>query len=147
MSPLVTQLVYASAAERPFSDLELRELLRRARERNQALGVTGILLYDAGSFLQILEGDEQVVSDLFDRIRVDPRHGAVTPLLKQQVATREFANWSMGFVAASGAELSALPGYSDLLKHGKTDVSRVASAVRSMILAFRDGRLRRYVQG
>ena len=48
-------------------------MLTEARERNQQLGVTGLLLYKDGDFIQLLEGDKATVKALFqDSIRKDP---------------------------------------------------------------------------
>ena len=59
------QVVYASAAVEAFSEVQLVQLLARARTNNERLGVTGLLLYDEGSFLQVLEGDAKVIELLY----------------------------------------------------------------------------------
>jgi len=71
------QLVYVSSAVKPFTDQELLGLLEKARENNQKLGITGMLLYKNGDFMQALEGDEQVVLSLADHIAKDLRHGDI----------------------------------------------------------------------
>ncbi len=48
-------LVYVSSAVRPPTEAELRHLLQRAQERNRTQGVTGVLLFDAGNFMQYIE--------------------------------------------------------------------------------------------
>jgi hypothetical protein len=58
----MTEIIYASAQTQPFSSAQLTELLAKARRNNQALHVSGLLLYHRGSFLQVLEGDEAVVA-------------------------------------------------------------------------------------
>jgi len=68
-------LVYVSSATLPFSGEDLRALLATCRENNAELGVTGMLLYKDGNFMQVLEGDEQAVRGLYARIAADPRHG------------------------------------------------------------------------
>ena len=68
------QISYSSAAVAPFSERELTELLTIARVNNGRLGVTGMLLYHEGSFLQALEGDERVLDVLFTKISKDKRH-------------------------------------------------------------------------
>ena len=83
--PLVMQLVYASGATVKFDQLQLKDLLVKARKNNQALGLSGLLLYEAGSFLQVLEGPAAQVAMMFKRIEKDPRHGRVMMLLKRQV--------------------------------------------------------------
>lgn len=91
------QLIYASAASRPFSPAELNKLLERARSRNDLFGVTGMLLYHAGSFLQVIEGPETGIDMIYRSIERDPRHVNPKVLLRQTVTRREFEGWSMGF--------------------------------------------------
>jgi FAD-dependent sensor of blue light len=90
------QLLYASNTSRDFSDAMLTEILAASRRNNAACGVTGILLYVDGGFMQVLEGDDRAVSDTFMRIQADKRHWNTTILLDRD-APRAFAEWSMGF--------------------------------------------------
>jgi hypothetical protein len=96
MEPLHS-LVYVSAAVDPFSDDALQELLQRARQKNAQLGVTGLLLYADGNFMQCLEGARVAVSALFETISRDPRHHQVMTLVDEPVARREFGEWAMAF--------------------------------------------------
>ena len=114
------QLIYASTATSPFSAEQLRTLLTRARATNTALEVSGMLLHVDGSFLQVLEGADDVVRSLYTKISSDPRHARVLKLLARDVETRNFADWSMGFFDASGRSSSTLgyratSGFADLL--------------------------------
>lgn len=97
---LVT-LTYFSSARRAFDDAALLDLLHRARGHNERDGVTGLLLYHAGNFVQTLEGPRDSTSLLFDRIRKDPRHKDITSTDVQPIAQRQFPDWSMGFVPSS----------------------------------------------
>lgn len=62
------QWVYASRACFPFEGLALVSLLRRARARNEARGIMGVLLHANGMFVQCLEGQAAAVDVLFARI-------------------------------------------------------------------------------
>jgi hypothetical protein len=106
------QIVYASAAAEPFSADALKLLLAKARTRNATYGVTGMLLYHGGSFLQVLEGYEADVEIIFAFILRDPRHLNVNVLHRQTIQHREFPEWSMGFLSASGPPQKA-PGLID----------------------------------
>jgi hypothetical protein len=92
----VFQLVYQSEATGPMDGEALRELLRQARDKNHRLAVTGVLLYKAGGFLQVLEGDEETVRALYATICEDLRHEAVETLLTTGIERRVFPGWSMG---------------------------------------------------
>ena len=91
------QVVYARAAVEAFSEAQLTEILSRARLNNDRLDVTGMLLYHEGSFLQVLEGDSEVLEALFDKICKDKRHHRVVPLLRRPVEERHFDKWKTGF--------------------------------------------------
>ena len=106
------QLIYASAAVKPFTPEELKTLLEKARKKNSSVGISGMLLYHTGSFLQVLEGPEAAVKTLFKVIEKDPRHTSVRILFRDGVETPEFEDWSMGFVDTSRSA-KALEGYLD----------------------------------
>ena len=140
----VYQVIYSSAAAVPFSENDLATLLLRARGNNERLGVTGLLLYHEGSFLQALEGDEAVLESLFSVISKDKRHERVVKLLGREVENRHFDGWKMGFVSMSSV-LKALPAFSDYLRHrGEPDAK--ADAAARVLSAFRDGRFRNHVK-
>lgn len=90
-------LLYASSAVRPFEAIELDSLLQVSRRNNDAVNVSGMLLHHGGSFLQYLEGNEQDVSGVFERISKDPRHHGVFVLDKGRIAERALPSWSMGY--------------------------------------------------
>lgn len=91
----VLTIVYVSAATRPMSEDELDALLTQAREKNARLGITGILLYHDGNFMQMLQGPQDAVRALYAAIEVDPRHHMVITLVDESGLPREFADWAM----------------------------------------------------
>lgn len=109
------QLVYVSSAIHPFSNAELVELLKKARARNAAINVTGMLLYNDGNFIQALEGEEAAVRQLYARISADPRHRGTEVVIDEVIPERTFAEWSMGFRDLSDAQTQALPGFSQIM--------------------------------
>lgn len=90
-------LLYISSATHEMTDAELIDLLRKSRENNTRDGITGVLLYKGGNFIQYLEGPGSAVLSLHQRIAHDPRHKGMMTLLSGDLAERHFANWSMGF--------------------------------------------------
>jgi len=113
---LVKQIIYTSAATRPFSEDDLKQLLEAARARNSANGLTGMLLFHTGSFLQVLEGDDLLVDRVFSSIASDPNHTSINVLEDHPIQSRDFKDWSMGFVDAggSGSEPAGLLNYVQL---------------------------------
>jgi hypothetical protein len=94
---MVYQLIYVSSATKKFERPALDDLLRRARARNLACGVTGAMLYYDGSIIQVLEGQETIVKTLVARISDDRRHRGIRIINAGQVAKREFSDWSMAY--------------------------------------------------
>ncbi len=119
-------LVYVSRAVGEVTDAGLRELLAEARAHNLATGLTGMLLYAAGSFMQQLEGEAEALERTFARIECDHRHAEVRVLSRRPVAARRFADWSMGFERPRAQTLRAhLPGYRESLSAPLIDAELV----------------------
>lgn len=90
-------ILYVSAATRLLDDGELEEILKTARAYNVRHGITGVLLYGDGNFMQFLEGPEGPVAELYERIRRDARHHQVITIERESGLPREFADWSMAY--------------------------------------------------
>lgn len=97
MTEPLTFIVYASRAISPFDHDRLVALLAQSRTSNARDDITGMLVYRAPDFIQILEGPDAAVRTLLERIHRDPRHTDVRILLEEQAAERKFATWSMGY--------------------------------------------------
>ena len=107
------QLVYSSTTTVPFADADLSALLHQARLRNQAVGLTGLLLYHDGQVVQVLEGPAAAIAPVFGSIAADLRHRAVQVLAYGPVPRRFFPDWSMGFVPLHPATFQRLSGFLD----------------------------------
>lgn len=105
MSDTLYQLVYYSRNETSGDDAgfdaEVKSILEASRRNNEAVGITGALLFNAGVFAQVLEGPLEAVEATFERIQQDARHGDVSLLALEPIARRSFTNWAMGFVGQS----------------------------------------------
>lgn len=133
------QLIYISAANQEFTEEELESLLRAARENNQAMDITGMLLFHEGSFIQALEGDQASVEKLYKKIGKDQRHVETKVLFRGMVSERDFKNWSMGFYRSNQSSAANLEGFHQFLTTGF--VSRKDDGrARKALLAFRDGK-------
>jgi hypothetical protein len=97
---MLTRLIYASEITTPLTAAAVQEIVDRACMANQRRHLTGLLAFDSRSFLQVLEGRREAVSEVFHRIVADPRHQRVQLLESVPVDERQFAGWSMGFAAA-----------------------------------------------
>jgi hypothetical protein len=90
-------LVYISQARENMTLTTLVVLLMQARALNERHQVTGALVYGDGQFMQVMEGEEDVVKDLYARVAKDARHYDVRTLAEGPIVTRSFAQWSMAF--------------------------------------------------
>ncbi|MVN77756.1 hypothetical protein GO988_15590 [Hymenobacter sp. HMF4947] len=90
-------IIYSSQAKKAMTLTTLVVLLMQARALNERQHVTGALVYGAGQFMQVMEGEEAVIKDLYERIVQDPRHHDVRKLAEGPIATRSFAQWAMAF--------------------------------------------------
>ena len=95
-------IVYKSLAPPNFSLKEIRELLDSARIFNDSCEITGCLIYFSGLFIQYLEGDQDRVLNLFEKIKKDDRHSEVSLLSSSIIYTREFDTWSMAYLDVTG---------------------------------------------
>jgi hypothetical protein len=94
-------LAYTSRARLDLGDEELAAIHQTARHLNALDGISGILLFDGSRFLQIIEGAEDAVDTLVERLRMDPRHSAFEIRDERYVERRSFPDWSMELVRVS----------------------------------------------
>ena len=112
MSDLI-QLVYVSTATRQLNEEDLTDLLTKTRESNQTKHITGMLLFDGASFMQVIEGDRDPIESLYVRIKSDPRHENIVTIFEKPIEKRQFPDWSMGFKNLSGDMLRKIEGVND----------------------------------
>ncbi len=139
MQAQLVSLVYVSNASWLLEDAELEEILRVSRANNQRDRITGMLLYKSGNIIQVLEGPEDKISALLDKLRYDPRHYGVQVLLCDQINERQFDQWAMAFHRVASDAPRDVEGLSDFL-----DDEVAAEAFRSnpgnafrLLLSFR----------
>ena len=131
--------IYCSAATNDFSPVELASLLSECREKNSKSGLTGMLLYDDGTFFQVLEGDRPVVEALLEKLKTDPRHERLTTLILEAIEERSFAQWSMGHAKVSKKELEDIPGLNDFFARGRSYMELGEGRAKKLLVAFKEG--------
>ena len=94
---MIFQLIYTCALTTSLGCDELKKIAHDSRARNLEMGITGILLCNDGSALQVLEGERSKVRNLYERITQDARVTNPLVLIQRTSTQREFPNWSMGF--------------------------------------------------
>ncbi|GAB2531666.1 BLUF domain-containing protein [Spirosoma aerophilum] len=99
-------IVYLSSFLLP--DEELFRVMQESKRKNRALGITGILLYFNGSVIEVLEGPETNVKNLYEAIQRDQRHRQLIQLYASTIEERYFPDWYMGYKALSAVEFERL---------------------------------------
>ena len=140
------QMIYTSEAKTKFSPAELQDLLLTARRNNDRDAITGMLLYEDGTFLQVLEGENEVVEATYQRIAADKRHHKIMLIARFEVDHRSFHDWEMGFFDASGGKLLQLPGYSNFLSKRSVELENLEDGdkAREVLLNFKLGAWHRH---
>jgi len=110
---MLVRLLYCSRAV-DTSTAAIDSILAQSRQHNALAGITGVLCYGEGIFLQCIEGGRMQVSELYGAIQKDPRHKDVALLYYEEIFERRFAGWSMGQVNASRLNQSILLKYSEM---------------------------------
>jgi len=126
---MLVRLMYASRAADSVDAEALSTILRKSKENNPRVGVTGVLCFcfNAGIFLQVLEGGRNAVSMLYNRISQDPRHREVVLLSYEEIGERSFSSWSMGQVNMGRLNPALLLKYSESATLDPYSVSGKAS--------------------
>ena len=104
-------LIYYSTVTNMFSTEDFILLQKQCIEGNIPLGITGILLYNKGSIMQILEGEANAVEPLFEKIKIDKRHEDVYQLNSYAISQRSYKDWSMQFKIISDQNWSKLENF------------------------------------
>ena len=135
----VFRLVYRSRLRVPprSSRAELGAIHATARTNNTRLGVSGALLVWNESIVQVLEGEEATVRDLYATIHDDPRHDDVRVISEKHVAGRVFGRWAMAAVADEGtpdlALLLTTGGIDEALQHPTPEEEALLSELRGVL--------------
>jgi hypothetical protein len=109
---MLVRLLYCSRVV-DTTPAAIESILAQARQHNPVSGITGILCYGGGIFLQAIEGGRMQVSELFGSIQKDQRHKDVALLHYEEISERRFGGWTMGQVNLSKLNQSVLLKYSE----------------------------------
>jgi len=132
---MLVRLLYASRAIDPATN-SIDEILSQSRQYNPGSGITGILCYGGGIFLQAIEGGRMAVSELYGHIQRDARHKDVVLLHYEEISERRFGGWTMGQVNMSKINTSILLKYAEKPELDPYSVSgRVSLALLEELMA------------
>ena len=96
------RIVYCSRSllkgSRSDIEAQIRQILATARTRNPAANLTGAMSFNESYFAQVLEGADDDLVPLYEKIRRDPRHTDLKILARELPTHRLFPAWSMAYV-------------------------------------------------
>lgn len=94
--PLVAK-TYLSQSKLDWTDEAIDELLERSKRNNATRKITGAMIYANGYFMQLIEGPQIAVDELYSAIEADPRHEVLSLLHNQEIKYRHFSDWAMEY--------------------------------------------------
>jgi hypothetical protein len=109
---MLVRLLYASRVVDAREET-IESILQQSREHNPSMGITGVLCYGGGIFLQAIEGGRSAISELYGHIQRDPRHQEVVLLHYEEISERRFSGWTMGEVNMNRINASILLKYAE----------------------------------
>lgn len=88
-------LVYSSKSK--MAQISLADILLTSRVNNRKFGITGFLVAHSRGFIQLIEGEEAVIDQLYRNINDDQRHCDVKTIAVTTIQERRFPDWDMGY--------------------------------------------------
>ena len=110
---MLVRCLYASRFATPLAASALDEILEQSRKNNPKRGITGLLCHTHDSFVQVVEGGREQISELLRSIYLDDRHQHMTILSFEEITERRFGNWTMGRVNVDSVNTAVLLKYSE----------------------------------
>jgi hypothetical protein len=95
---MLYQLTYRSEAKLGITAEDIISILRQSEANNPKYEVTGCLVFNEGYFVQLLEGEKEIVKERFAIIEADQRHEMVEVLSEGQTSDRMFEDWKMAYI-------------------------------------------------
>ena len=103
MQTRLKQVIYVSE-KTDTSSASLTDIYDISQKNNSESGISGCLLIGSNSYLQLLEGPDSAVENLYSKIKMDSRHKKVKKLFEQHIEEKLFSLWSMKFAPFNNVE-------------------------------------------
>lgn len=98
---------YVSTASQPLDQSEIVELLNQTEVRNNKLGIHGLLIFSEGNFFEVLEGEKELILDLYDTIKEDERHKNLITIFEKPIKDH-LLDPSQGYFISANTRYSKL---------------------------------------
>ena len=106
--------IYTSTPTNSSRKEVIDQITEESIKWNSKHGITGMLLCLEDRYFQFLEGKEEDVDEVFNKIKADSRHTEVYVRIKGYENERIFKEWSMGSWMLNNEELNSLSALQDL---------------------------------
>lgn len=128
-------LCYVSNSTSKLNSAELKRLYVVTKQKNAASNISGILVYNNGNFLQIMEGSKDELFKLYEKISNDKRHHHLIELVNEPVSERLFEDYVTGFeLIDSNKDIKQLEDYLAWLKEAEVgSINKVIGVVEKFI--------------
>ena len=144
---MVRRVIYLSHTMSRLPDETLDRLLREIWERNLRDNITGMLLYKARTFLQVLEGEDAIVETTLERVFRNPLHSRMKIMSDCRNVPRLYEEWHMGFRRMTSPPIDH-EAYFSLTRRAL--LARIppgaAADVRRLITGYRDAKMPRKLE-
>ncbi len=119
-------IMYKSIPDKGIKKSEFQELLQNSQERNQMHHITGYIFLSKTKIVQLIEGDDEVIDALYNRIKNDTRHTDVSMILDKEIEKRTMMNWNMAILDFWNDEKATFDEFSLLDKlYSSTDIELI----------------------
>jgi hypothetical protein len=129
----LSHIIYVSSSNGLMSEQQLSDLLESIRPLNERHSITGMLLYQDGNIMQIIEGEKKSIEQLFRNIQSDHRHTRIIKLIEEPIPSRSFGDWTMSYCNVSPVKID---GFSDFMLSGSFNEKKISTA-KKVLLNFR----------
>tara|TARA_R100001369_G_scaffold21881_4_gene39787 strand:+ start:37350 stop:37754 length:405 start_codon:yes stop_codon:yes gene_type:complete len=92
-------IVYVSTASKDLEKKEIENILNSSKKWNNENDVTGLLLFSGGNFFQIIEGEKNLILELFQNINSDKRHHNITQIFGKEIHKEAYDGYDSDFVS------------------------------------------------
>lgn len=110
---MLSELVYLSFRSATCTDEDVEKILEQARRFNGKQDITGVLVYSKDKFLQVLEGEQEKILSLYEKIKLDKRHDRALMVANRPIMERHFPSWQMAQKAINTDDFSFLSEMTD----------------------------------
>ena len=107
-------ILYSSKLDESHSDDVSKTIISQSESNNSRAGITGMLVKYECTFMQYIEGERELVSELYEKIKLDNRHHSVELQFEGSIEKRLFPDWSMALQILDEELFSSINSYQSL---------------------------------